>query len=43
MMNYNQALLAAGVLLALDGPHPPASGARVSFAGGRRGEPVNTP
>jgi hypothetical protein len=35
MMKYNQALQEAGVLLALDGLHPPASGARVSFAGGR--------
>jgi hypothetical protein len=35
MMKYNQALQDAGVLLALDGLHPPASGARVSFAGGR--------
>ena len=35
MMKYNQALRDAGVLLALDGLHPPASGARVSFAGGR--------
>lgn len=34
MMKYNQALQEAGVLLALDGLHPPASGARVSFAGG---------
>jgi hypothetical protein len=35
MMKYNQALKEAGVLLALDGLHPPAAGARVSFAGGR--------
>jgi len=35
MMKYNKALQDAGVLLALDGLHPPASGARVSFAGGR--------
>ncbi len=35
MMKYNQALQDAGVLLALDGLHPPASGARVSFAGGK--------
>lgn len=34
MMKYNEALQAAGVLLALDGLHPLASGARVSFAGG---------
>lgn len=31
MMKYNEALLKAGVLLSLDGLHPPASGARVSF------------
>lgn len=35
MMKYNQALQDAGVLLALDGLHPPASGVRVSFPGGR--------
>jgi hypothetical protein len=34
MMKYNQALKDAGVLLALDGLHPPSMGARVSFAGG---------
>jgi hypothetical protein len=35
MMRYNEALQDAGVLLALDGLHPPSSGARVSFAGGQ--------
>jgi hypothetical protein len=35
MMKYNQALKQAGVLLALDGLHPPSMGARVSFAGGK--------
>jgi hypothetical protein len=35
MMKYNQALQQAGVLLALDGLHPPSMGARVSFAGGK--------
>ena len=35
MMKYNEGLQAAGVLLALDGLHPPAMGARVSFAGGK--------
>jgi hypothetical protein len=35
MMKYNQALKEAGVLLALDGLHPPSTGARVSFAGGK--------
>jgi hypothetical protein len=35
MMKYNEALKKAGVLLALDGLHPPSSGARVSFKGGK--------
>ena len=35
MMKYNQALKDAGVLVALDGLHPPSMGARVSFAGGK--------
>jgi len=35
MMAYNEALQAAGVLRALDGLHPPSTGARVSFAGGK--------
>ncbi len=34
MMKYNEALQKAGVLLALDGLHPPSMGARVSFPGG---------
>ncbi len=34
MMKYNESLHNAGVLLALDGLHPPAAGVRVSFAGG---------
>lgn len=34
MMKYNEALQEAGVLLALDGLHPPSAGARVSFDGG---------
>jgi len=34
MMKYNEELQKAGVLLGLDGLHPPSSGARVSFAGG---------
>ena len=34
MMKYNEALQKAGILLALDGLHPPSMGARVSFAGG---------
>jgi hypothetical protein len=35
MMRYNRELQDAGVLLALDGLHPPSMGARVSFAGGK--------
>lgn len=35
MMKYNESLQRAGVLLALDGLHPPAMGARVTFAGGK--------
>ncbi len=35
MMRYNEDLAKAGVLLALDGLHPPSMGARVSFEGGR--------
>ena len=35
MMKYNQSLQKAGVLLALDGLHPPSMGARVTFAGGK--------
>src|ERR1700731_2128731 len=35
MMKYNEALQKAGVLLALEGLHPPAMGARVSFSGGK--------
>jgi len=33
MMKYNESLQKAGVLLGLDGLHPPSMGARVSFAG----------
>jgi len=35
MMKYNEDLQKAGVLLALDGLHPPSMGARVSFEGGK--------
>ena len=35
MMEYNKALQEAGVLLALDGLHPPSMGARVTFKGGK--------
>jgi hypothetical protein len=34
MMKYNESLQKAGVLLALDGLHPPSMGARVSFEAG---------
>jgi hypothetical protein len=35
MMKYNESLRKAGVLLSLEGLHPPSMGARVSFAGGK--------
>ena len=35
MMRYNEALKEAGVLITLDGLHPPSMGARVTFAGGK--------
>ncbi|MDT3670111.1 MAG: YciI family protein [Aromatoleum sp.] len=35
MMQYNEELQKAGVLIALDGLHPPSMGARVSFSGGK--------
>jgi len=35
MMKYNDELKKAGVLVALDGLHPPSMGARVSFEGGK--------
>ena len=35
MMKYNESLQKAGVLLALDGLHPPSTGARVTFVGGK--------
>jgi hypothetical protein len=34
MMKYNESLHKAGILLALDGLHPPSMGARVSFENG---------
>ena len=39
MMRYNEELQNAGVLITLEGLHPPSMGARVSFA---TGEPVVT-
>jgi hypothetical protein len=35
MMKYNEELQKAGVLVALDGLHPPSMGVRVSFKGGK--------
>jgi hypothetical protein len=35
MMKYNETLQKAGVLLALDGLHPPSMGARITFPGGK--------
>jgi hypothetical protein len=35
MMEYNKALQKAGVLLALDGLFPPATGARISYQDGK--------
>ncbi len=37
MMKYNQSLKEAGVLLSLEGLHPPSAGARVTFS---RGKPI---
>jgi hypothetical protein len=35
MMKFNEELQKAGVLIGVNGLHPPATGARVSFAGGK--------
>ena len=35
MMKYNEALKDAGVLLSLDGLHPPSDSVRVTFPGGK--------
>ena len=35
MMKFNETLQKAGVLLAVDGLHPPSMGARVRFTGGK--------
>ncbi len=35
MMKYNESLKEAGVLLSLEGLHPPATGARVTFSQGK--------
>ena len=35
MMKYNEELAKAGVLISLDGLHPPSNGARIKFSGGK--------
>lgn len=35
MSKYNESLQKAGVLLSMEGLHPPSMGARVSYAGGK--------
>jgi len=35
MAKYNETLKQAGVLLSLDGLHPPSAGSRVRFSGGK--------
>ena len=35
MMKYNEALAKAGVLVTLDGLHPPSTGARIAFSRGK--------
>ena len=35
MMKYNESLQKAGILLAVDGLHPPSMGARITFPGGK--------
>ena len=35
MMKYNEDMQKAGVLIGLEGLHPPAAGARITFAGGK--------
>ncbi len=35
MMKYNEELARTGVLISLDGFHPPATAARISFKGGK--------
>lgn len=35
MMKYNESLKKAGILLALDGLHPPSMGARVTWSAGK--------
>ena len=40
MSKFNQTLIQAGVLLALDGLHPASKGARVTLAGGKTTSPT---
>jgi hypothetical protein len=35
MMEYNESMRKAGVLIALEGLHPPAGSTRIAFAGGK--------
>jgi hypothetical protein len=35
MMSYNESMQKAGILLAVDGLHPPSMGARITFPGGK--------
>jgi hypothetical protein len=35
MMTYNESLQKAGILLAMDGLHPPSAGARVTYKAGK--------
>src|SRR5262245_10120964 len=35
MMKYNESLQKAGILLALEGLHPPSTGARITVPGGK--------
>jgi hypothetical protein len=35
MMEFNKEMADAGIILAMDGLHPPAAGARLSFSGGK--------
>jgi hypothetical protein len=35
MTKYNDSLTKAGIVLAMDGLHPPSMGARVNFSGGK--------
>lgn len=43
MMKFNKELADAGVLLSLDGLHPPSSGARITFPGGGKPKVTDGP